>query len=291
MTVSVFGSAKGSTSSNTNGDVKGNANSDGKGNAKGNAKGKAKRSALHAKRSALHAEPVCSARMTKRNAGRQRGFSLLEMSVVLLIMGLLLGSLLQPFGATLAEKKRRQTEAQLYLIREAIVGYAAANHRLPCPLTDPGVPTGECTIEHGFVPTAALGIDGQFDDSGFLIDSWGAPVRYSVSSSDADGNGDPDFTTANEMQAVGIQLLQPDFEVCDDAGACDSLRANQVPVVIFSTGQQSSGSADESENLDADRRFVSRATDTVGEDQFDDIVVWLSENILYSRLIRAGVLP
>lgn len=221
----------------------------------------------------------------------QYGFSLLEMSIVLLIMGLLLGSLLQPFGATLTEKKRRQTEAQLYSIREAIVGYAAANHRLPCPLTASASPMGDCSVEHGYVPSAVLGIDGRFDDDGFLIDSWGAPVRYSVSNADADDNGSPDFTTANEMQSVGIQLLQPEFEVCDNASTCDPLRANQIPVVIYSVGQVSSGSADESENLDADSRFVSRGVDTVGADQFDDIVVWLSENILYSRLIQAGVLP
>ena len=222
---------------------------------------------------------------------RQRGFSLLEMSVVLLIMGLLLGSLLQPFGATLVEKKRRQTETQLYLIREALVGYASANHRLPCPLTDSGSDAGNCGVQHGYVPAAILGIDVRFDADGYLIDSWGNPVRYSVSNSDADSNGSPDFTTASEMQAVGIQLLQPDFVICDNAASCKPLRANQVPVVISSGGPSSTESSDELENMDSDNRFVSRAVDAAGADQFDDIVVWLSENILYSRLIKAGVLP
>jgi len=222
---------------------------------------------------------------------RQSGFSLLEMSIVLLIMGLLLGSLLQPFGATLTEKKRRQTEEQIYLIREALVGYASANHRLPCPLTDASSQSGNCSAEHGFVPAAELGIDGRFDVNGFLMDSWGQPVRYSVSSSDADGNGNPDFTTASEMQSVGIQLLDPLFEICNSASSCTQLRANQVPVVIYSSGPSATGSADETENLDSDNRFVSRAIDSAGDDQFDDIVIWLSENILYSRLIRAGILP
>ena len=222
---------------------------------------------------------------------RQCGFSLLEMSIVLLIMGLLLGSLLQPFGATMVEKKRRQTETQLYLIREAVVGYASANHRLPCPLTVSGSDVGNCAVQHGYVPAAALGIDGRFDASGLLVDSWGNPVRYSVSNSDADSNGSPDFTTAGEMQSVGIQLLQPNFEICDNAASCKPLRANQVPVVISSGGTSATESPDEKENLDSDDRFVSRAIDSAGTDQFDDIVVWLSENILYSRLIKAGVLP
>ena len=222
---------------------------------------------------------------------RQSGFSLLEMSIVLLIMGLLLGSLLRPFGTTLVEKKRRQTETQLYLIREALVGYASANHRLPCPLTDSSGNVGNCAVEHGYVPAATLGIDGRFDSSGFLVDSWGSPVRYSVSNADADDNGQPDFTTAGEMQYVGIQLLQPNFEVCTNAVNCNPLRANQVPVVISSNGPSSTGSLNELENTDGDNRFVSGSPDSAGTDQFDDIVVWLSENILYSRLIKAGVLP
>lgn len=242
-------------------------------------------------------KPSC--RLSSKPPTWQAGFSLLEMAIVLLIMGLLLGSLLQPFGTTMVEKKRRQTETQLDLIREAVVGYAAANHRLPCPIKDAAssavtpvvVPAALCMVEHGYVPAAALGIDGRFDDDGLLVDSWGEPVRYSISASDADGNDRPDFTTASEMQSVGMHSLQPGFEICDSAIGCKQLRANQVPLVVYSLGPVSSGSQDEQENLDADNRFVSRAIDSVGTDQFDDIVVWLSENILYSRLIKAGVLP
>lgn len=223
-------------------------------------------------------------------SARQQGFSLLEVSIVLLIMGLLLGSLLRPFGAMLSDKKRRDTQAQLYDIREAVIGYASANHRLPCPQMSGGAFEGDCSVEHGYVPAASLGLDGRFNNDGLLIDSWGRPIRYSVSHSDADGNGLPDFTTASEMQSVGIQLLEPAFEICAAAG-CSELRANQVPVIIYSEGSVTTGSADENENLDSDHRFVSRAVDDYGDDQFDDVVVWLSENILYSRLIRAGVLP
>lgn len=235
---------------------------------------------------------VVSARSSvDRSLNGEAGFSLLEMSIVLLIMGLLLGSLLQPFGTTMVEKKRRQTEQQLYLIREAVVGYAAANHRLPCPLAGSVGSIEDCSVEHGYVPASALGIDGRFDADGRLIDSWGEPVRYSISASDSDGNGSPDFTTASEMQSVGIQMLQPGFEICASSVGCETLRANQVPVVVYSLGPASTGSKDEQENIDADNRFVSRTVDSVGADQFDDIVVWLSENILYSRLIKAGVLP
>ena len=52
-------------------------------------------------------------------------------------------------------------------------------------------------------------------------------------------------------------------------------------------------SADEAANLNNDPIFVfhvrSDAGSTAGE--FDDIVTWLSANVLYSRMVSAGQLP
>jgi len=59
------------------------------------------------------------------------GFTLLEMSIVLLIMGLLLGSVMQPMGAGINDRKRQHTLGQLVEIREALIGYASVHHRLP----------------------------------------------------------------------------------------------------------------------------------------------------------------
>ena len=226
------------------------------------------------------------------------GFTLLEMSIVLLIMGLLLGSVMQPMGAGVIDRKRRQTLEQLIDIREALIGYASVHHRLPCPvgpaavLNNANVQTvdSECLMSHGYVPAAVLGISGSYDSSGFLTDSWGIPIQYHVTLSDADDDGLSDFTTVQEMRDVGMQNLRPEYEVCNGAG-CEQLRANRVPVVLLSTGRLQGLSDDENENQDSDSRFVSRDLDVVGTDQFDDIVIWLSGNILYTRLLQAQVLP
>lgn len=230
--------------------------------------------------------------MTDPKLSGQNGFTLLEVAIVLMIMGALLGSVLSPFGANLVERKRKSTSAQLYEIRQALLGFAAAQHRLPCPINSGRQPMGDCALEHGYVPSALLGIAGRYNADGLLIDAWGSPYRYSVSASDADSDGLADFTTAGEMRDVGLQYLAPEFEVCNDAAACSYLRANQIPVVLVSEGAaNSSGSADELENVDLDARFVSRDVDQQGDDQFDDIVVWLSESILYTELLKAAVLP
>lgn len=140
------------------------------------------------------------------------------------------------------------------------------------------------------MPAAALGLSGRYDSNGLLTDSWGLPIQYHVSLSDADSDGLADFTTAEEMRDVGMQNLSPEYEVCNSA-ACSQLRSNHIPAVLISTGKIQFSSADEAENQNSDSRFVSRDLDAVGNDQFDDIVVWLSGNILLTRLLQAHVLP
>ncbi|MFZ2541687.1 MAG: prepilin-type cleavage/methylation domain-containing protein, partial [Gallionella sp.] len=68
-----------------------------------------------------------------------------------------------------------------------------------------------------------------------------------------------------------------------------------VPVVIYSTGKngaQGSAGIDETANLDGtninnNRTFVSRDPAPT----FDDLVLWISSNILVNRMVAAGKLP
>jgi len=218
------------------------------------------------------------------------GFSLLEVSVVLLIMGLLLGSVMRPMASQFREQNRKTTLRQLQALHESLIGFASARGRLPCPVTVSGGDE-DCSIAHGYVPAELLGVQGSYNSEGLLIDSWGAPIRYSVSMVDSDNNGVADFTGVDEMRRVGIGQLQAGFTVCS-SGTCDRTRANQVPAVLLSTGSRAvNSSADEVENIDGDNRFVSKDPVVLKGEEFDDIVVWVSPNILVSRLIQAAILP
>ncbi len=42
---------------------------------------------------------------------------------------------------------------------------------------------------------------------------------------------------------------------------------------------------------DADNDFVMHTITQPGPNEFDDLVTWISPNILYNRLIAAGRLP
>src|SRR5690606_31328705 len=104
------------------------------------------------------------------------------------ILGLLLGGLLGPLSEQQRNKAQNQVEQQLTEIENALLGFAAANGRLPCPASaatngqEARNGANNCTGEHGFVPTITLGLQGKTDTNMRLLDPWLVPIRYSLSS-------------------------------------------------------------------------------------------------------------
>lgn len=244
---------------------------------------------------------------------RATGFTLLEMAVVLMIVGLLLGGLLVPLSAQMDQRNNSDTQKILSEIKEALIGYAIVNGRLPCPASSTSFGAesplggGNCTnFYDGFVPAATLGLSGTTDSTGVLIDSWGNPIHYAVtawsSTTPAVTNV---FTTVGGMSTIGISNLSPNLLVCSTAtgisgsscGTSSSLTATPgVPVVIFSTGKngaQGIMGIDESSNLDGNAIFVSHTSTPSGAPNgyFDDIIIWISPNVLINRMVAAGKLP
>jgi len=237
-------------------------------------------------------------KLTKPNFRQHNGFSLLEMAIVLAIVGLLLAGLLPTLSGQMDQQRRNETEDQLNEIKEALIGYALINGRLPCPATSASggaespVGGGTCSTQYnGYLPAVTLGLSS-IDSEGFAIDPWGNRIRYAVTSTDSNA-----YTTS--MSNTGISNLSPDLVVCStaSASASDCSASTQrltttAPVVIYSTGAKLGTGTDESENpnpnnTDNDRVFVSHTPNS----EFDDIVVWLSNNVLINRMVTAGKLP
>jgi prepilin-type N-terminal cleavage/methylation domain-containing protein len=253
--------------------------------------------------------------------GRERGFSLLELAIVLLIVGLLLGGLIMPLGSRMDQQRIESTRSQLEQVREALTGYALANDALPCPATpassgQASATASGCTRQHGFVPATTLGLPGSRNEDQLLLDAWGNPLRYSVSNSDADGDGNWDFVRPGEMRNVTLANLAPSLDVCStatgsSATACassaTSITAN-APAVLLSLGKDFATltSADELENVGAtvgggpsgrnypvagDEVFVSHTISTATGSGFDDLVTWIAPSSLYGQMVSAGRLP
>lgn len=78
---------------------------------------------------------------TARRSTPAYGFTLIELAIVLAIIALLIGAMLFPLAGQMDYKNRLQTEKDMASIQEALLGFAAANGRLPCP-ADPTLADG-----------------------------------------------------------------------------------------------------------------------------------------------------
>ena len=245
--------------------------------------------------------------MNKFCIQRSVGFTLVEMAIVLVILGFVLGALLMPFQAQREQIFLAQTNATLETAKQALLGFAQQQGRLPCPATaisngaELPLGGGACTQQVGFLPAATLGIEPT-DAQGFALDGWNNRIRYAVTQfNTAGGAVTPDFTTSNEMANIGIANLVPNIRVCATSVAANCTAAinliNNAVVVIYSigaTGAQAVGGADETENLNAvgniDTVFVSHDSTSTAGAEFDHRVTWISPYVLYNAMIQAGQL-
>lgn len=247
---------------------------------------------------------------------RNLGFTLVELAIVLVIVALLSGGLMMTVSAQMDSIASSETQRRLNDARDALLGFAAANGRLPCPAA-PGtsgveLPAGGGTCSNpwdGFLPAITLGLTPT-NDNGYAVDGWGNPIRYAVTTVSHALCTNSCFTTSNGVKnvwngSVGPLLITPDLHVCNTATGISGVGstatcavgadlAKDAVAVIFSRGKNGASapvSADEQTNGDTDQFFVSHTPTPAGANEFDDIVVWLSPNILYNRLITAGRLP
>ncbi|MBI4291491.1 MAG: type II secretion system protein [Betaproteobacteria bacterium] len=250
---------------------------------------------------------------------RQAGFTLAELAIVMLVFSILLGGMFVSISTQLDLRSISDTQRSMEQAREALIGFAVARGYLPCPASatnmNANTPTGNgsetarfggnCTVFDGYVPAVTLSITPT-DAQGFLIDSYGTRIRYAVTR-DTIGADYP-FTTTNfasQIKQVGIAALNPNLAVCStsagitvsDCSGASTRLTNSAVAVIYSLGKNARSAtggtgADESKNLDANRSFVSHdITDSAAANgEFDDLLTWLSPNILYNRLIAAGAI-
>lgn len=215
----------------------------------------------------------------------QQGFTLIEMAVVMVVLGLILGGILMPLSTQMEKQDRDETQSVLEEIQEALIGYAMANGRLPCPDTNgDGIIdiAGTCTNVQGTIPWVDLGVGKN--------DALGRPFTYRVTGSFADNTDGTGCGTA----AVGVS-----FELCSVAdinildAATGNPVANQIPAIVIAHGKNwaTTTSADENENSNINTTFVDRRPSMRAPPTFDDQVIWISPNVLKNRLVSARRLP
>jgi len=247
------------------------------------------------------------------------GFSLVELAIVLVVASLLATSLLSPLAAQSESRRMAETQRTLNEVRDALLGFAIAFGRLPCPAKSSATgieagggaaacASGGSGTAAGYVPAITLGLLPS-DDQGYLLDAWGGRLRYAVSAGPA--TAPTAFTDSNGMRTYWAGQGGPppsSLQICNralniaragtanaDCAAASALTQAAV-AVIYSTGKNPGDAGrgpDAAANRDGDRVFVAHeARSAAGEGgEFDDLLLWLPPGILYNRLVAAGRLP
>lgn len=244
----------------------------------------------------------------------QKGFTLIELAIVLVIVGVLIGSFIGTLGARIDNTKRADTQSDFEIIKNAILGYAYDKGRyLPCPCTvncESGIANagredretdGTCTADAaagslGYLPWGTLGLKPS--------DSWNTLYRYWVDPAFSDdGTGTGSLYGLGSDGSGQIRTRSPD-------GTATPRVATNAVVVIFTHGKNTydglsvdgvvrpaipAGNVDEEENTDTNSEFLSRtpteAGATTAGGEFDDIVFWIADYEIKARMVDVGLLP
>ncbi len=224
----------------------------------------------------------------------QRGFTLIELAIVLVIVTLLIGGLAAPLSAQIQARRIAETKKTLEEARDALIGYAMTHKTisgnapyLPCPDSNgDGIEeartSGKCPSQVGYLPWVTLGAGAQ--------DAWGNRLLYATTTD-----------VSNDNPGI-ISTVSPNSswnQVCSTRTCTTGNIASNIPAVIVSMGPNGWGAlnvngnilaapsgADELENQDGDTIFVSRSPTKPGDPngEFDDLVTWISYAVLSARV-------
>lgn len=187
---------------------------------------------------------------------RSVGFTLAEMAIVLLVVGLLLGGMLSTVSTQIDGRNNRDTLARLEQIKEALIGFAQANGRLPCSAdgtlatgaagagVEPAMVSNACPTlaKYAVLPWITLGLPE--------TDVWGRRFTYFVDASFADLNAKLTWTAACGAAPVPVPVAPTSFALCSTGSLSVVTKTpsnktptptSGIPAVIISHGRNGYG--------------------------------------------------
>jgi prepilin-type N-terminal cleavage/methylation domain-containing protein len=234
----------------------------------------------------------------QRSSRSQRGFTLLEMAVVLVIISAVLGVVMAGGIGMARSSMVAGTRAKQGQIKDAMLSYLRSNQRLPCPDTDippdgrenrTGGVTTACTANWGALPYLDLNVPKDL-----VTDSWSNLMTYVVSNNVAEAIQDWTLTAKFSGRSQDYLVV--------DAGPSGQSKATIVLLSHGAGGEGArnvdgvasgvEGSPEEKANAagcvdggNPPKCFVRELSDT-----FDDVVLAITREDLLRPLFAQGVL-
>lgn len=216
------------------------------------------------------------------------GFTLLEMAMVLLVMGLLLGGFLTPLSVLHEADQRQEADGTLRDIHDTLLGFVITHGHFPCPDTDGDgredrnqgqcvglKEKGEAVVAQ--LPHITLGLG--------RLDPWGNRFTYAVDPLFADSRRTPlpMFTSADPGNIVVTNGTDhtPTLVLSHGGNGFGAINAANLP-------QVAPKGLSEIENSDHDSKFVLDDYSEGLDNPFDDRMIWISPHLLANHMLQSG---
>jgi len=214
----------------------------------------------------------------------KHGFTLVEMAIVLVVLGLVASFLITPLAMRFEASQRHAAEGMLDNITDALIGFALVHGRLPCPTIESNPANPAYGLEQGppcilnvpgYLPWRTLGLPAH--------DPWGSPRTHAGQPWTGHWRYRPDKIFAEGAITLST-LPSGTIQIKDHDGNLISTADSRVVAVVFSTGpnQQADG-------LNA-THAPSSPTFEAGEPTpaFDDLLRWIGHPLFIAGLARGG---
>ncbi len=237
----------------------------------------------------------------------RNGFTLIELSVVLVIISLIVGSTLLGATSILRSAKVKEAREELTTIQEAMNEYLQKHSHIPCVSslvnapdtasfgrsaetcddTTDGNTTVSGTVHFGGVPWRNLGLHPNY-----AIDPWGNRYLYAMVTNH--GNNSALYSANNgsiTIEDAGGNTLtsEASYVILSHGKDAEGAYTYQTGALVNACNTGGGTDALNLENCDGDTTFVD-TTYNDGDTQatyFDDLVVWAEKGVSGSVIIFA----